>query len=88
MKELSRHSLSTTVWNKARFDCMALISERTAAKSLNVGEIDDIADIRTSLPQNAISESILIVRADENQAFRAEPRDLMAQAIREYYKAL
>ena len=67
---------------------MALLSEQTSTQTLRIGEIEDIADVRTSLRQNTIPESIFTVRAEDYEDFLAERRILMAQLIRSYYESL
>lgn len=85
---LTETGINIAVGSKAPAEYMGHISEQAATKALKIGEIDDIADVRASLQQNAIPESIFTVRADDYQAFLIERRILMAQLIREYYVAL
>ena len=85
---LTETSLNISIKDRPPKDYMAIILQQIEDGSLQIGEINNEADLDANLKENAIPRIIFEATAEKYPEFLEQRRQLMASMIREYYENL
>jgi hypothetical protein len=84
----AQEEINIKVGNKVPRDYLEIVQAQTTGGQLKYGSINDAAMLKTNLTENAVPESLFDGGVEQYEAFLAERRHLMAEALRKYYATL